>query len=82
MPGRPELLATTRSFLDYFGLRTLDDLPTLAQLKDVETLGVQLEFADKLPEAADVQAELVESGDLDAEDTAGEAPAPAAEAAG
>mgnify|MGYP003346146476 FL=1 len=47
VPGRPELLATTRSFLDYFGLRTLDDLPTLAQLKDVETLGVQLEFADR-----------------------------------
>ena len=82
VPGRPELLATTRSFLDYFGLRTLDDLPTLAQLKDVETLGVQLEFADKLPEAADVQAELVESGDLDVEDTDGEPPAPAAEAAG
>ncbi len=44
VPGRPELLATTREFLDYFGLKTLDDLPTLAQLKDVETLGVQLEF--------------------------------------
>ena len=67
VPGRPELLATTRSFLDYFGLRTLDDLPTLAQLKDVETLGVQLEFAEKLPEAAEVQAELVASGDLEVE---------------
>jgi segregation and condensation protein B len=44
VPGRPELLATTREFLDYFSLRTLDDLPTLAQIKDVETLGVQLEF--------------------------------------
>lgn len=50
VPGRPELLATTREFLDYFGLKTLDDLPTLAQLKDVETLGVQLEF-DAPPEA-------------------------------
>jgi len=67
VPGRPELLATTRAFLDYFGLRTLDDLPTLAQLKDVETLGVQLEFAEKLPEAAEVQAELVASGDLEVE---------------
>jgi segregation and condensation protein B len=44
VPGRPELLATTREFLDYFGLKTLDDLPTLAQIKDIETLGVQLEF--------------------------------------
>jgi segregation and condensation protein B len=60
VPGRPELLATTREFLDYFGLKTLDDLPTLAQLKDVESLGVQLEFdqpADAVaaPEASEVQ---------------------------
>ncbi|MBS0373510.1 MAG: SMC-Scp complex subunit ScpB [Proteobacteria bacterium] len=57
VPGRPELLATTREFLDYFGLKTLDDLPTLAQLKDVETLGVQLEFEPQAagPEASDVQ---------------------------
>ena len=54
VPGRPELLATTREFLDYFGLKTLDDLPTLAQLKDVETLGVQLEF-EAPAEASDVQ---------------------------
>ena len=67
VPGRPELLATTREFLDYFGLKTLDDLPTLAQLKDVESLGVQLEFDGPAgesppPEASDVQ----ESPDEDA----------------
>ena len=44
VPGRPELLATTREFLDYFGLKSLDELPSLAQLRDLETLGVQLEF--------------------------------------
>ncbi len=44
VPGRPELLATTREFLDYFNLKSLDQLPTLAELKDVETVGVQLEF--------------------------------------
>jgi len=44
VPGRPELLGTTREFLDYFGLRSLDQLPTLAELKDVETIGVQLEL--------------------------------------
>ncbi|HUO80093.1 MAG TPA: SMC-Scp complex subunit ScpB [Steroidobacteraceae bacterium] len=58
VPGRPELLATTREFLDYFGLKTLDDLPTLAQLKDVETLGVQLEF--EAPTLAAVGAEASE----------------------
>jgi segregation and condensation protein B len=44
VPGRPEVLATTREFLDYFGLKSLDQLPTLAELKDVETIGVQMEF--------------------------------------
>jgi segregation and condensation protein B len=57
VPGRPELLGTTKEFLDYFGLKSLDDLPTLAQLRDLETLGVQLEFgATARPEAADAQA--------------------------
>jgi segregation and condensation protein B len=44
VPGRPELLGTTRDFLDYFGLKSLDQLPTLAELRDVETIGVQLEL--------------------------------------
>ena len=62
VPGRPELLATTRDFLDYFNLRSLDDLPSLAQLRDFESLGVQLEFSDAPAaapsEASDVQESL------------------------
>lgn len=46
VPGRPELLGTTRDFLDYFGLRSLDQLPTLAELRDMDNVGVQLEFGD------------------------------------
>jgi segregation and condensation protein B len=42
VPGKPELLGTTRDFLDYFSLQKLDDLPTLAQLKELEELRVQL----------------------------------------
>jgi segregation and condensation protein B len=44
VPGRPELLGTTREFLDYFGLASLDQLPTLAELKDMDNIGVQLEL--------------------------------------
>src|SRR6185503_4022784 len=44
VPGRPELLGTTREFLDYFGLRRLDELPTLAELRDLDDLSVQLEL--------------------------------------
>jgi segregation and condensation protein B len=42
VPGKPELLGTTREFLDYFSLKKLDDLPTLSQLKELEDLRVQL----------------------------------------
>jgi segregation and condensation protein B len=54
VPGKPELLGTTRDFLDYFSLRKLDDLPTLAQLKELEDLRLQLSLpgADPVVEAA------------------------------
>jgi segregation and condensation protein B len=44
VPGRPELLATTRTFLDYFGLKRLDELPSLSELKDIGELDPQLHF--------------------------------------
>ena len=44
VPGRPELLGTTRDFLDYFGLARLEELPTLAELRDFDELNVQLEL--------------------------------------
>ena len=34
----------TREFLDYFGLKSLDDLPTLAELRDLDDIKLQLEF--------------------------------------
>jgi segregation and condensation protein B len=53
VPGKPELLGTTRDFLDYFSLQKLDDLPTLAQLKELEDLRLQLSLpgADPVVEA-------------------------------
>jgi segregation and condensation protein B len=54
VPGHPELLGTTREFLDYFGLKGLDDLPPLAALRDLDDVGIQLEFdgAATMPAAA------------------------------
>src|SRR5450755_1890229 len=52
VPGRPELLGTTREFLDYFSLKRLDDLPTLAQLKELEDLRVQLSLPGADPQVA------------------------------
>jgi segregation and condensation protein B len=44
VPGRPELFGTTKVFLDYFGLKSLDQLPPLAELKDIPDLEPQLPF--------------------------------------
>jgi segregation and condensation protein B len=46
VPGRPEMFGTTRTFLDYFGLKKLDDLPPLADLSDWESLRVQLNLPE------------------------------------
>lgn len=42
VPGRPALYATTRKFLDYFGLRSLNDLPPLSEIRDPDFLGADL----------------------------------------
>lgn len=46
VPGRPEMFGTTKAFLDYFGLKKLDDLPPLADLADWESLRVQLDLPE------------------------------------
>lgn len=59
VPGRPELLGTTRELLDYFGLKSLDQLPTLADLKDMDNVGVQLDFGETVTAELEPEA-LVE----------------------
>jgi len=70
VPGKPELLGTTREFLDYFSLKKLDDLPTLAQLKELEDLRVQLTLPGADPEVAiapDAQADAGTDADTKAD---------------
>src|SRR5579872_2484735 len=52
VPGHPELLGTTREFLDYFGLKSLDELPPLAELKAMADLNVQLDLTAAPAETA------------------------------
>ncbi len=42
VPGHPELLGTTSEFLDYFSLKSIEDLPPLADLKSLSDLNLQL----------------------------------------
>lgn len=46
VPGHPEMFGTTREFLDYFSLKSLDELPTLAALRDIDSLNVELDLGD------------------------------------
>lgn len=45
VPGRPELFATTKTFLDYFNLSRLEDLPPLADIRDLDSINGELELA-------------------------------------
>ena len=44
VPGKPAMYATTRQFLDYFDLKTLDELPPLSELKDIDKLNAELDL--------------------------------------
>jgi segregation and condensation protein B len=70
VPGHPELLGTTREFLDYFGLKSLDELPPLAELKAVGDINLQLDLpgeqaAPAAEVAADDSAAPADSADAD-----------------
>ncbi|MDI9239623.1 SMC-Scp complex subunit ScpB [Lysobacter sp. LF1] len=73
VPGKPALFGTTRGFLDYFGLKRLDELPPLSELKDIGELEPQLQF-DNAPIAAGGIADGAgeASGNDDAQDIAGD----------
>ncbi|MBL0163975.1 MAG: SMC-Scp complex subunit ScpB [Xanthomonadales bacterium] len=68
VPGKPTLFGTTRGFLDYFNLKSLDELPSLGEIRDIDDLDPQLSLGppseDALAIAVDndpqVLAEVVE----------------------
>jgi len=77
VPGRPALLATTRAFLDYFNLASLDALPPLAELRDLDAIARDLARAEG--EVVDDEevgdaTPTVDEGALDATHAQGEAP--------
>ena len=47
VPGRPALLGTTRQFLDYFNLKSLDEMPSLSEIQDIEKLYPELDLKMK-----------------------------------
>jgi len=55
VPGRPAIYATTKQFLAHFNLKTLEELPTLAEIRDIDLISkevnAQLELVDTENEA-------------------------------
>ncbi|MEJ2401882.1 MAG: SMC-Scp complex subunit ScpB [Xanthomonadales bacterium] len=82
VPGKPALFGTTRAFLDYFNLASLDDLPSLAEIRDMADLEPELDLdahdaaGDEAPDgdALDHEAPDEDAADEDTadEDTADE----------
>lgn len=82
VPGKPALYATTREFLDYFNLRSLDELPTLAELRDIDAINAELDLGEPGagPESG-AQAESASDSGTGQEQAAGaDAPAGTTEA--
>lgn len=73
VPGRPAMYATTRQFLDYFNLKSLDQLPALADIRDLETLNAELGFSEPLPEERKAANEEAEAPEVDADPSSEEA---------
>ena len=77
VPGKPALFGTTKAFLDYFNLASLDDLPSLAEIKDMETFEPELDLDQgndgDLPEGAVDEADEAREFPHDvADETAGD----------
>jgi len=64
VPGRPAMFGTTRDFLDYFGLKKLDELPSLAEIKDLDDPNVSLELPEPSPQVDLAEDLRIESAEL------------------
>ncbi|GMR03551.1 MAG: SMC-Scp complex subunit ScpB [Gammaproteobacteria bacterium] len=49
VPGRPALFGTARAFLEYFNLKSLEDLPPLAELRDLGVISAELDLKLDIP---------------------------------
>jgi segregation and condensation protein B len=61
VPGRPAMYATTRTFLDYFNLENLDQLPSLSEIRDLEAVAKELQFDAEIV----LEAKAMEQRELD-----------------
>lgn len=58
VPGKPSIYGSTKEFLDYFNLKSLDELPSLAEISDLDKIAPELALNEK---ADELQAALKEA---------------------
>ena len=68
VPGRPSLLGTTRQFLDYFNLKSLDEMPSLSEIQDIDKLYPELDL--KMQEELGLHEDSEDNADVSNENVA------------
>jgi segregation and condensation protein B len=71
VPGKPALFGTTRAFLDYFNLKSLDELPSLAEIRDLEDPQLRLDddpFPPRVVRDLPIDPDAEEADELEARD--------------
>ncbi|HSG62172.1 MAG TPA: SMC-Scp complex subunit ScpB [Pseudomonadales bacterium] len=58
VPGRPAMYATTRHFLDYFNMQSLNQLPSLAEIRDLDKINRELDLDDTDPDTVPTVARV------------------------
>ena len=60
VPGKPALYATTKGFLDYFGLNHLQDLPSLPEIMNLDTMDVDLDELEEMEKNHSLKVEMID----------------------
>jgi segregation and condensation protein B len=72
VPGRPAMFATTRHFLDYFNIKSLQELPPLAEIRDLDQLNPELDLGDDTEGRVLVLPDESEQAEIPADDLEGQ----------
>lgn len=67
VPGKPALYSTTKGFLDYFNLKSLTELPALADLRDIDAINAELDLHIPSVPAVPTEANAEQEASNDAE---------------
>ena len=72
VPGRPAMYGTTKQFLNYFGLKNIEALPSLAELRDLNAIGEELQLDLSEIPGLDMASANDEQAEAEAEETTAE----------